>query len=133
MIRMRRIFLKLFRTLQKTQEKQRKRIFRAVFRNEVFSPQVKTVNTDPLGHDWDEGEIIQKPTCTEKGIMLYTCLRDPSHTKIRKIKKTGHNWTEWVVTREPTYTRKGEKTRYCLNDPDHIQTKSIPRKQTCPV
>ena len=39
---------------------------------------------EPLGHDWDEGVVI-KPGYLEEGEILYTCKRDPSHTKTEVI------------------------------------------------
>ena len=42
-------------------------------------------NIDPLGHDWDEGTIIQPTGFLEDGEILYTCKRDPSHTKTEKL------------------------------------------------
>ncbi len=32
-----------------------------------------TVDIEPHGHDWDEGEITKQPTATEKGEKTYTC------------------------------------------------------------
>lgn len=28
---------------------------------------------DSLGHNWNDGEIIKKATCTESGMEKYTC------------------------------------------------------------
>ncbi len=38
-------------------------------------------NIAPLGHDWDDGVVTKEATDTEDGEILYTCKRDPSHTK----------------------------------------------------
>ncbi len=53
------------------------------------------VPIDPIGHQWDEGTVIQEPTCEEPGIMLHTCLNDPSHTKEEEIPEDPdkHSWT----------------------------------------
>ncbi len=45
-----------------------------------------------LGHDWDEGVVILTPTGTEEGTMLYTCRRDPSHTRTEAIPAAGSAW-----------------------------------------
>ena len=38
-----------------------------------------------LGHKWNKGEVIKEATYTEKGEIKYTCLNDPTHTKIEYI------------------------------------------------
>ena len=48
-----------------------------------------TGNDKPLGHDWDEGKVIKKPTATEDGKKVYTCKRDPSHTMTEALPATG--------------------------------------------
>ncbi len=53
--------------------------------------QVELDKTDVIlkatGHRWDEGTEIQEPTYEEEGIIRYTCLNDPSHTREEKIPK----------------------------------------------
>lgn len=41
-------------------------------------------------HDWDTGTVQKQPTCTETGVMLYTCKRDPGHTRQESIPAAGH-------------------------------------------
>lgn len=41
-------------------------------------------------HDWDNGTVQKQSTCTETGIMLYTCQRDASHTRQETIPAAGH-------------------------------------------
>ena len=50
-----------------------------------------TGNDKPLGHDWDEGKVIKKPTATEDGKKVYTCKRDPSHTMTEVLPATGED------------------------------------------
>lgn len=46
---------------------------------------------EPVGHKWmEEGEITKEPTCTEDGIMTYTCGRDETHTYTEIIEAAGH-------------------------------------------
>ena len=45
----------------------------------------QTRKTAPLGHDWDGGILIKEPTDTEDGEILFTCRRDPSHTKTETL------------------------------------------------
>ena len=44
-------------------------------------------------HDWDEGEIKNQPTCTEKGKKTYKCKYDKcAETKTEEIPATGHKY-----------------------------------------
>ena len=40
---------------------------------------------EPLGHDWDEGVVTKEAGYLEEGEILYTCRRDPSHTKTETL------------------------------------------------
>ncbi len=72
------------------------------------------VETEPLGHDWDEGEVVTPATCTEDGVKLCHCKRkDCNASGNLPIKAEGHKWDEGVVTKEPTETEPGEKTYTC--------------------
>ena len=41
-------------------------------------------------HTWNDGEITTQPTCTKKGIKLYTCSKCIITTKTENIKALGH-------------------------------------------
>ena len=43
---------------------------------------------DPLGHEWNEGEVTTPPTDTTSGIMTYTCKRC-GDTRTERIPRTG--------------------------------------------
>lgn len=43
-----------------------------------------------LGHAWDEGVVDPDATCTEEGVITYTCANDPSHTYTEAISAKGH-------------------------------------------
>lgn len=63
-------------------------------------------------HNWDEGTVVQAPTCTEKGVMRYTCLDDGcGETKDEPISALGHDY-QAVVT-PPTCTEQGYTTHTC--------------------
>ena len=49
-----------------------------------------------LPHEWDDGEVTDEPTSTEKGEMTYTC-NTCSHTRTEEILETAHThtWGEW--------------------------------------
>ena len=42
-----------------------------------------------LGHDY-EGVVTTAPTCTDKGVMTYTCKNDPAHTYTEEIDALNH-------------------------------------------
>ncbi|MBR7040418.1 MAG: hypothetical protein IKI24_01085 [Clostridia bacterium] len=48
-----------------------------------------TGNDKPLGHDWDEGVMTKAPTATQDGLRLFTCRRDPSHTRTETVPSYG--------------------------------------------
>jgi len=64
---------------------------------------------------WDEGEITTDPTCTEPGIITYTC--ECGETKTDEVDALGHDY-ETAVT-APTCTEKGYTTYTCKNDAKH--------------
>ncbi|MCR4621320.1 MAG: immunoglobulin domain-containing protein [Clostridiales bacterium] len=51
--------------------------------------QQKTVKTvKALGHDWDEGVITSEPQGFTPGEKLFTCKRDPKHTRTEQVDPT---------------------------------------------
>ena len=63
------------------------------------------------GHNYDNGCMTLSPTCTEKGIMTYTCYHDDSHTYTEEVEAFGHNYDS-VVT-DPTCVNGGYTTYTC--------------------
>ena len=58
-----------------------------------------------LDHDWDEGKVTTPATCTQEGVMTYTCTRC-GDTKTETIEATGH--TEAIdAAVAPTCTETG--------------------------
>lgn len=78
-----------------------------------------TVETAALGHDWDEGQITKKATCTEDGVLTYTCARDSKHTKTEAIEATGHKFLDAADTEYPGYYVVTEPT--CIKDGDILK------------
>ena len=70
--------------------------------------------TEPLGHDWDEGRITKEPTCTATGRRRCTCRRDSSHISIENVPALGHEWDAGTVTTPPTTTQEGVMTYACV-------------------
>ena len=74
---------------------------------------------------YDEGVVTAEPTCTEPGIMTYTCISAPaceletkSYTK--EIPALDHDWGEWTaVDGNPTMEQ-----RVCRRDPSHTEERS---------
>ncbi len=63
-------------------------------------------------HNWDAGEKVSDPTCTEKGEIVYRCL-DCEAVKRVAISALGHVKTQETVTKNPTCTEKGNTHFYC--------------------
>ncbi len=68
----------------------------------------------PLGHAWDQGEVLSPVGCEQTGYTLYTCTRC-SATKTEAQPPIGHNWSEAVVAPEASCTASGIKTYTCYN------------------
>jgi len=47
--------------------------------------------TRTITHKWDDGKVTTKPTCTDKGEVLYTC-KVCKETKTETLAKTGHSY-----------------------------------------
>ena len=74
-------------------------------------------------HEYDNGVITKKPTCTEEGEKTFTCSLC-EETEIESITKKSHTYKE-EVTKEPTFDEEGEKTFTCESCSDSY-TESIP-------
>ena len=68
-------------------------------------------DTEPAHeHDY-KGEVTKEPTCTEDGIMTYTCECGESYTQA--IPKTGHKPGEWTVVTPATTKAAGKEVKKC--------------------
>ena len=63
-------------------------------------------------HNYDRGKVTTANSCTENGVMLYTCI-DCGHTKEEVLPATGHKYTNTVVA--PTCNAKGYSEHVCQN------------------
>ena len=77
-------------------------------------------------HNWNEGEVTKAPTCTESGVMTYTCsdVNCDIKTYTEIIPATGHDMSDYVTT-EPTCTGDGTKVSTCKNNCGHSVTLTI--------
>ena len=66
---------------------------------------VKAVNLEALGHDWDEGTEIAAPGCANAGVTVFTCQRcGETHTEA--VDALGHD-PQAVEALDPTCTEPG--------------------------
>ena len=61
-------------------------------------------------HDWDEGTITKKVSCTEDGVLTYACFCGASYTET--IPATGHNHVTNTIA--PTCTERGYVLHVCV-------------------
>lgn len=65
-------------------------------------------------HQWDESEIVSKPTCTKEGSIIYTCSICQT-TKTEVVKTLGHDYsTDWTIDKTATCTNEGSKSHHCF-------------------
>ena len=50
--------------------------------------------TETKPHSWDKGAETKAPTCTEAGVMTYTCT-DCGATKTETMAALDHDWSDW--------------------------------------
>lgn len=87
----------------------------------------KTI-TNPTGdYVWDSGMVTTPATCTEKGVMTYTCTSS-SHTKTEDIPALNHSFDgqEYVSNNDATYESDGTKTAKCVRYDQCGETHTIP-------
>ncbi len=83
-----------------------------------------TIVADACSHTWDNGTVTTPATCTDNGVMTYTCT-SCNETKQETIAALDHQDDGGKVTKEPTCTEKGEKTHTCTRCGVVIKTVEI--------
>ena len=77
-----------------------------------------------------KAEVKAEPTCTEKGMTVYTAEFDnkdfETQTKTVETAALGHEWSDWTVTTPATCMKTGIETRTCKHDETHTETKESP-------
>ncbi len=73
---------------------------------------IYSLDNSHTSHNWDNGVVTKKATCTEKGQITYTCKECPA-TKVEYTNVTNHTWNSGVVTKAATYDATGVKTYTC--------------------
>ncbi len=71
-----------------------------------------------------EGMMTTMPTCTEEGVMTYTCVCGDSYTEA--VAALGHVWNEWETVLEATETEDGLKQRSCRRGCGAVEEEVIP-------
>ena len=80
-------------------------------------------NINALGHDWNGWNVLNNPTCEEKGEVIRFCSRcDEYETK--NVDVLGHNWGdaqyEWSSDNSTCSAKK-----ICKRDISHIETETV--------
>ena len=92
---------------------------------EYYAPGADMENDDPIEgktvfgeheHEWDKGVVTKEPTCTEKGVMTYTCQAGNDFTETKDIPLLRHSFEgqEYVPDGNATCDEDGTKTIYCV-------------------
>ena len=90
--------------------------------------------TESGQHTWNDGQVTTAATCTENGVMTYTCTMC-SDTKTETIAATGHAYGEPVWSWTDGF--KATATFTCTNDPSHVKnvtatvTNAVTTEATC--
>ena len=78
-------------------------------------------------HQWEEGEIVLKPTCTKEGSLIYTCSICKA-TKTEVLKALGHDYSkDWTIDKKATCTESGSKSHHCTRCDSKVDTTVIPK------
>ncbi|MCI8472083.1 MAG: hypothetical protein HFE65_03145 [Clostridiales bacterium] len=80
---------------------------------EVIEEKVDPEHPDALGHQEGEGVATKEATCTETGVMTYSCVRCGKELRTEDIDMIPHTEGAGVVTKEATCTEAGEITYSC--------------------
>ena len=90
--------------------------------------------TESGQHTWDDGQVTTAATCTENGVMTYTCTMC-SDTKTEVIPATGHAYGTPVWKWNDDFTASATFT--CANDTSHVKnvtatvTNAVTTEATC--
>ena len=78
-------------------------------------------------HSWDDGVTVTEATCTDNGIIRYTC-KSCDETKEEVIKAKGHEYS-WVVAKPATTSEEGLEEYKCLVCGDVKETRKLEKLQ----
>lgn len=79
-----------------------------------------------LGHDWVNGTITKAATCSEAGVMTYSCSRCAIEGDQEiEIDPEAHSWGAWIVVTPAAVGVQGSEQRVCAHDGAHAETRAI--------
>ena len=78
-------------------------------------------------HSWDDGVTVTEATCTDNGIIRYTC-KSCDETKEEVIKAKGHEYS-WVVAKPATTSEEGLEEYKCLVCGNVKETRKLEKLQ----
>ena len=78
-------------------------------------------------HSWDDGVTVTEATCTDNGIIRYTC-KSCDETREEVIKAKGHEYS-WVVAKPATTSEEGLEEYKCLVCGDVKETRKLEKLQ----
>ena len=88
-----------------------------------------TYSVDCTNHEWDEGKVTTKTTCTTKGIKTYTC-KNCKTTKTEEVNALGHDYSkDWTIDKKATCTEEGSKSHHCTRCDSKKDITSISKKE----
>ena len=64
----------------------------------------------PHTHSWGGGVITKQPSCSEPGVMTYTCSCGETRTEVIPA---SHTWSDWSIVKQATENENGLKERTC--------------------
>ena len=62
-------------------------------------------------HDWEFHEVVKEKTCTQNGVISYSCSCGESKTKIQQ--SDGHQCDNWNILTKPTCQQEGVQRGVC--------------------
>ncbi len=73
------------------------------------------LNSEALGHTYDEGVVTKAATCTATGEKLLTCtVEGCGATKTETVAKLGHSYSSsYTVDKKATTSAQGSKSKHC--------------------
>lgn len=77
------------------------------------------VTSENSAHIWDGGVPVTAPTCTEAGVMTYSCTAC-GITKTEPVNALGHSFTNYISNNDATCTEDGTETAVCERCPETV-------------
>ena len=89
----------------------------------VLTPGEAIPKTD---HAWNSGAVTKDPTCTDNGVMTFTCA-DCGETKTEPVDALGHDFSdEWTVDSAAECEKDGTESRHCSRCDATTDERSVP-------